>query len=73
MAENVFLVFNATISVISWWSLLLVGKTTDLPQVTGKLYHKILYRVHLAMSVLDKEKYYGYVAVRKYKGKILMS
>jgi hypothetical protein len=40
-----------------------VGKTTDLPQVTGKLYHKILYRVHLAMSVLDKEKYYGYVAV----------
>jgi hypothetical protein len=41
-------VFNATfnnISVISWWSVLLVeetrvpGKTTDLPQVTDKLYH----------------------------------
>jgi hypothetical protein len=33
--------FNATfnnISVISWWSVLLVKKTTDLPQVTDKLY-----------------------------------
>jgi hypothetical protein len=36
------MVFNATsnnISVISWWSVLLVEKTTDLPQVTDKLYH----------------------------------
>jgi hypothetical protein len=33
-------VFNATfnnISVISWWSVLLVEKTTDLSQVTDKL------------------------------------
>jgi hypothetical protein len=36
------MVFNATsnnISAISWWSVLLMGKTTNLPQVTDKLYH----------------------------------
>ena len=60
------MVFNATfnnISVISWQSVLLwrkleyLEKINDLSQVTSKLYHIKLYRVHPAVSRMQTDNF----------------
>ena len=56
-----FMVFNTTfnnISFISWWSVLLVKypeKTTDLSQVTDKLYHPAMNGVRTHNFSCDRQ------------------
>jgi cytochrome b561 len=42
-----------------WWKPEYPEKTTDLSQVTDKLYHIMLYRLHLDMSGVPTGCYHG--------------
>ena len=71
LKKVMFMVFNAT-SVISWRLDLLVEKTTNQSQVTDKLYHIMLYRVHRTWAGFEPTVVTGTDCIGSYKSKYHM-